>query len=122
MKERRKFARIVLGWPAQLTCGDKHWEVELEDLSLKGVLLSRPEGYTAGTHHPLLLHIHIPQSQIDIEMELAEAHISDDLLGMSCTKIDIDSISQLRRLIELNIGNDELLNRELDHLSTYDEG
>lgn len=35
--------------------------------------------------------------------------------------IDINSISQLKRFIELNIGNNELLNRELEHLSDLGE-
>lgn len=120
MQDRRKFARVVLGWPAQLSCGEQSWEVKLEDLSLKGVLLSRPADYKMGIDQPLQLSIHIPQSQIVIEMQLAEAHGSDKLLGMSCEKIDIDSISQLKRLIELNVGSDEFLNRELEHLSSID--
>ncbi|MDF5576138.1 PilZ domain-containing protein, partial [Vibrio parahaemolyticus] len=33
--------------------------------------------------------------------------------------VDIESISQLKRFIELNVGNNELLNRELEHLSGF---
>ncbi|MEZ9333247.1 PilZ domain-containing protein, partial [Vibrio sp. 10N.286.51.A4] len=31
--------------------------------------------------------------------------------------LDIDSISHLKRLVELNVGDDELLYREIEHLT-----
>ena len=36
-----------------------------------------------------------------------------DLVGMVCRHIDVDSISHLRRLVELNLGDEALLEREL---------
>ncbi|TON45171.1 pilus assembly protein PilZ, partial [Vibrio parahaemolyticus] len=42
-------------------------------------------------------------------------------IRLKITNIGIESISQLKRFIELNVGNNELLNRELDHLSDLGE-
>jgi hypothetical protein len=36
-----------------------------------------------------------------------------ELLGFVCQYIDLDSISHLRRLVELNLGDGSLLEREL---------
>lgn len=44
------------------------------------------------------------------------AHQKDGLLGLQCREIDLDSITHLRRLIELNLGSSELLERELGAL------
>ncbi len=37
-------------------------------------------------------------------------------LGLRCEDIDVDSITCLRRLVELNLGEPELLERELSAL------
>jgi len=41
------------------------------------------------------------------------AHIRNNNVGLRCEYIDIDSITYLRRLVELNLGDAELLEREL---------
>lgn len=41
----------------------------------------------------------------------------EDYLRMNIHHIDIDSASHLKRLVELNVGTDELLHRELEHLT-----
>jgi hypothetical protein len=38
------------------------------------------------------------------------------LVGVRCVEIDLESISHLRRLVELNLGDAELLHRELSAL------
>jgi hypothetical protein len=38
-------------------------------------------------------------------------------VGLQCNAIDIDSISHLRRLIELNLGDDGQINKELSQLT-----
>ena len=42
--------------------------------------------------------------------------LKDHHLGLFCHHIDIDSITHLRRLIELNLGDETLLQRELAEL------
>jgi hypothetical protein len=44
----------------------------------------------------------------------------DDLLGFVCRHIDLESISHLRRLVELNLGDESLLERELAALGEED--
>lgn len=57
-----------------------------------------------------------------IRMEISLAWARDGLLGFECQHIDLDSISHLRRLVELNLGDEELLERELALLvSAHDD-
>jgi hypothetical protein len=50
-------------------------------------------------------------------MEGIVAHHHDAVLGVRCKAIDLDSITHLRRLVELNRGDAEDLQRELSALS-----
>jgi hypothetical protein len=48
-----------------------------------------------------------------IRMQTVVSHIEGDRLGLRCVSIDLDSISHLRRLIEFNMGEPDLIEREL---------
>ena len=45
--ERRRFHRIAFDAPTEIIQGERSWPVELHDLSLKGLLVRRPEGWDA---------------------------------------------------------------------------
>ena len=49
-------------------------------------------------------------------MKVIVARIDHDHIGFYCKNIDFDSIVHLKRLMELNLGNAELVNRELSAL------
>ncbi len=116
MKERRRFFRAGYLKPAQLQQGDQIWKTTLLDLSLQGALLKRPENWNAQAHGLFMLTFTLDDSDIQISMEVEPTHLDDNRLGVYCHHIDIDSVSHLRRLIELNVGDSELLLRELAHL------
>ncbi|MCK6410655.1 MAG: PilZ domain-containing protein, partial [Thauera sp.] len=44
------------------------------------------------------------------------AHCEPGLIGLACRAIDLDSVTVLRRLIELNLGDPTLLERDLHAL------
>jgi hypothetical protein len=48
-----------------------------------------------------------------VQMEVLLTRTDHELLGFVCQHIDLDSISHLRRLVELNLGDVSLLEREL---------
>jgi len=43
-------------------------------------------------------------------------HIEENHIGLKCHSIDIDSITHLKRLVELNLADETLLHRELETL------
>ena len=61
------------------------------------------------------------QSEQTMRLNADVISIADNEVRLKISNIDIDSISQLKRFIELNVGNNELLNRELEHLSDLGE-
>lgn len=50
-------------------------------------------------------------------MDGTVVHCEDGHLGFRCDHIDLDSISHLKRLVELNLSDEALLERELSELS-----
>ena len=51
-------------------------------------------------------------------MSSTVTHIDNERIGFKCQQLDIDSISHLKRLISLNLGDDSLLHRVLSALIT----
>lgn len=51
-----------------------------------------------------------------IRMDASAVHIDDGMINFICEHIDLDSITHLKRLVELNLGDPELLHRELSAL------
>ncbi|MNJ68362.1 hypothetical protein D3C77_646020 [compost metagenome] len=50
-----------------------------------------------------------------MDVQLVRSHTQQ--LGFSCLNIDVESASHLRRLVEFNLGDERLLERELAALS-----
>ncbi|WPC04434.1 PilZ domain-containing protein [Pseudomonas sp. MBLB4123] len=111
-QERRRFQRIDFDAPTEIVQGEQRWPAELHDLSLKGLLIRRPADWNGDAERPFEALIELG-GDIRVRMEVELARSQDDLLGFICRHIDLDSISHLRRLVELNLGDEALLEREL---------
>lgn len=111
----RRFTRIDFEAKARLYSADSVWDTQLIDISLKGALCARPANWQGASGDSYRLELQLPGAS-GISMSATAAHISDDRIGFQWNKIDLDSFSHLKRLIELNIGDGDLLNRELSVL------
>jgi hypothetical protein len=112
-ENRRHFSRIHFQAEAHLVFPDGNLSIELLDLSLKGALV-RPKSaipIELGSH--CLLEICLDDGETVIRMEVAVVHQEDMLYGLACREIDLDSVTHLRRLVALNLGDEALLEREL---------
>lgn len=117
MIEKRKFTRIIFSSPVTLSDGLRTWQSKLIDLSLKGALIEQPAEWQFNDEVDYTLSFFLGDSDIEVSMQVDIAHKHDNLLGLNCVKIEIESVSHLKRLVELNVGNDKLLHRELAELS-----
>jgi len=116
--ERRLHSRIAFHSPAELVFPDRTISVVVLDLSLKGALISLPSGIAIDQQSVCMLHVHLNDAEIkdNISMEARVAHCDGARAGLLCLMIDIDSVTHLRRLVELNLGDPTLLERELSAL------
>lgn len=118
--ERRQYLRVSFDSNATLNNGKQSFSCQIIDLSLHGALI-RPHGVIRaeiGTKFDLDIHLSESDDseQSSVKMSLTLAHSTPESLGFVCNTIDLDSITHLRRIIELNSGNTELLERELELL------
>ena len=119
-QERRRFSRIPFDSDAHLNSksGELHLNCPVVDISIKGALIEKPDNWQGKVGSRYQLDIVIEQGQLVIKMDALVAHIDDEVIGFICDHIDLDSITHLKRLVELNLGDSELLQRELASLLT----
>lgn len=117
-EERRNFSRIALDRLASLEVGGASTACELVDISLRGALVRVPAKLRADTGQECTLTVQLDLGAVLIRMRGAVAHHAARTVGVRCTDIDLDSIAHLRRLLEVNLGDDRLLHRELAALIT----
>ena len=114
---RRKFSRIPFQSKATLFLPDGEYIVDVLDLSLKGALI-HPHStmfVTVGTN--CTLKIRLDNAGTTIRMEATVVHHMANYYGLACRDIDLESVTHLRRLVELNLGDEALAERELALLS-----
>ncbi len=114
--ERRRFSRVGLAVPAELEMAPAPSSCVLRDVSLKGALVEVPVDLEVATGQPCTLIIPLDAEEVTIRMEGQVAHREGVLVGIRCGTIDLESIMHLRRLLELNLGDGELVRRELREL------
>lgn len=116
MPERRQFTRIFYLTAARLSQGGRQWRTQLVDVSLQGALLLRPEDWSPSGDKEYEVCFVLSGSDIEIKMQVELTHEASKKLGFYCHHIDIDSASHLKRMIQLNVGEEQLLYRELEQL------
>jgi len=116
--DQRKFTRIPFESKIHIVSAKDSWYCDLVDISLKGVLSTLPENWDGVKGEYFLLELLLNDSDIQIRMEVSVAHVEQNQVGFKCEHIDLDSITHLRRLMELNIANKEILGRELSELGS----
>ena len=117
--ERRRFQRIAFDAATTLAQGERSWTVELCDVSLKGLLVRRPRDWNGDPDQPFAATLMLDDAT-RLQMEVVLTRTRGELLGFVCRHIDLESISHLRRLVELNLGDESVLERELAALGEDD--
>jgi len=117
MENRRIFTRILFSIEAKLTINDTDYPVTLHDISLSGALIKCTVEHSPFKDKTGLLHFSLDGLDSQVSMQVTVVHENNTEMGLQCNAVDLDSISLLRRLIELNLGDSEQLNKELSQLS-----
>lgn len=114
--ERRLYTRIAFHAPARLLLNERTIEVSILDLSLKGALVGLPDDTPVPVDISCTLDVALDEMGDRIRMETRIRHSEGRHVGLTCYSIDLDSVTHLRRLVELNLGDPALLERELSAL------
>lgn len=113
--EQRQFKRVNFLQAVSVKSNDKDYQSHCLDISLRGILLVRPDNCDWKVGQTLLVELELSAEE-SISMQCTLVHLDDDLAGCLCNKTDIDSLTSLRRLLEFNLANPQEINRELAEL------
>lgn len=114
--DQRQFSRIFFSDNVHFYVSQIEYPARLVNIALKGTLvaLRQPAAALVGKHCELKLNL--GRAGETIVMEGVVVHHDDLHVGIACRHMDVDSLTSLRRLVELNLGDEKLLERELSHL------
>jgi hypothetical protein len=113
--ERRRFWRANFHSGAKLLTDAGEYAVQIEDLSLKGALVTLPEDASVKPEERCRLQVQLA-ADATIMLWGRAAHVKDRHVGIKGESMDLDSVTHLRRLIELNVGDPVLLEEEISFL------
>lgn len=116
--EQRRFHRIEFDAACEVQWQEQIWQAQVLDISLKGILLQRPSKWTVAVNELCEITVFLNGTEAGIVMAVILRHVEDQRLGFQVQYIDMDSATHLRRLVELNLGDATLLERELGNLLT----
>ena len=113
--DHRAFWRAPFHAVVKLTDATGTWTGELLDISLKGALLEMSSDWPGVLGAKCQLQLDLGEG-VAIQMRATVAHLEGARMGLRCDNLELDSITHLRRLVELNAGDPNLLERELPAL------
>ncbi len=121
MIERRRFSRIVYQAQATLVQDSTTVNALVCDLSLHGLLATSEQSDMLDTDKQVDVTFSLAGSDVTIQLVGNIVGLNNNVIRLSIDHIDIESIGHLKRLVELNVGDDELLHRDIEHLSDLGE-
>ena len=89
---------------------------ELLDISFKGLLISRPKDWQDMKEEAYTVHLELAGEEVQLNLDVIEVHSEVDHIGFKTEHMDLDTATHLRRIVELNLGDENLLERELSEL------
>ncbi|GAB5380316.1 MAG: PilZ domain-containing protein [Aliiglaciecola sp.] len=118
--DKRQFNRVIYSAHALLKQEGRQWQTDVLDLSLKGALIAYPDEFTADLEKTFELDIEMEGADRHILLEGSIVHSANHCLGFHAEHMDIESMTELRRIVELNLGDETLLHRDLKALSEHE--
>lgn len=115
MAEKRDYHRVPFKCDSQISIVGENYPCELIDISLRGVLLQLPEPRDIGLGSLCQIDIAFASCDIHLQFDAELVHREDDHYGFRIETLDVDSLSHLRRLLELNYGDADVIDREFFH-------
>ena len=111
--EERRFRRIPFEAEVQLAVGERSWNCRLLDIALKGALLESAVPLPLAQGTVASLSLPLPGSAIVLAFDAELAHREESRLGFKFLHENLETLTHLRTLLELNTGDPEGIRSEL---------
>lgn len=117
---QRRFTRVPFLRRARIETRGYQLDAQCLDISARGILLVRPPDADWALEQHIRITIPIAEREV-ITMECSVAHIDDEVVGCACDSMDLESLTVLRRVLELNLPDSVSVHRELAELIRIDK-
>ncbi len=115
--DRRHHQRVPFIAEVCLNYKGKKWACGLQDISLKGLLITVPQTLEVDIDYSYAIELKLSDSA-EITMTAKIHHSDQSHWGLAWENIDLDGFTHLRRLLELNMSDPAKLSREIADLTT----
>ena len=115
MTEFRNYSRIPFQTTATILWAHEKFPCELVDLALRGALLQAHKQVPIETGAHAQVEIELANSELKLTFGVKLIHREQNQYGFLFVDADVDSLAHLRRLLELNLGDGEEVDREFIH-------
>lgn len=112
---RRHYQRIPFIAEVVMSKGGQQWPCGLLDISLKGMLLTPPSDVKPDMKAVYNVELILGEGAA-IHISARISHVKNDHWGVHWENIDLEGLTHLRRLLELNLADPEGMHRELAEL------
>lgn len=112
-KERRQFSRVAFQSQCFIILGNKKIAGALDDISIKGALVYVEAETGVKSHDDCIFELNLTGTDITIHIEAKAVYVKDNHYGLKFGNMELESMTHLRRLIELNIGDSNKVQQEL---------
>lgn len=119
-ENRRNFSRVKFNAAVHLNHKDQHIASSLVDISLKGALVIPENPIQIAKGDSCELELSLNEAQIMLKIQATVVYQKEDNLGLKFSNIELDSMIHLRRLVELNVGDPDKIQKELFFLASSD--
>ncbi|OGU01065.1 MAG: pilus assembly protein PilZ [Geobacteraceae bacterium GWC2_48_7] len=109
----RKFSRVKFKVSAVINCFDRQFRGEVENLSMSGMFMETSERLAIGDEVEIGIILTGTDPELCINFNGRVCRITEDGLGFSFEKIDLDSYTHLKNIIAYNIDDSEKVMEEI---------
>lgn len=113
----RYYSRISFVADVEVSSNGKQFSGEMLDLSLRGTLLNLESADEIEIGASCLITIHLPSSDTTIQVNGEVVHMfineKDCFTGIRFQDLDVDSMTRLRTILDLNLGDHEQVEEEM---------
>lgn len=111
--KNRHFRRIPFKAEVTLGSGQDSWTGELLDVAMKGAMVGTDTALPLSPGAKYSLCISLPGTPISLDFQAELVHSEESCYGFKFISENLETLTHLRKLIELNTGDAETTRSEL---------
>ncbi len=115
MSERRNFTRVLFRGEAELRCDGKVIRGDLNNLSLRGMLVTSPDPCPLGKQVAVQIELTGATSEVSIRITGQVVRLQEGEIAIEFTGMDLDSFILLKNVIVYNSESEEKILEEFNH-------